>query len=116
MIMKIFILLLITLGSLPTFAAVGNESTEKFQMLANAVPGWPAIGDKWRGASITKIEGRGNQIKVTYQHPDNRVKGGYGPSCEVEVSVVAKKNQSGATGGSPSDYFDTVVNINKNCK
>jgi hypothetical protein len=101
--MKKFLLLgiLICSFSFSIFGAVGNESTQELRMLADAVPGWPEIGDSMRGANIVDVKGNGRELTVTYQSGSKK--------CSVTVGLVPKKVPPGYLGGDASAFVSAKV-------
>jgi hypothetical protein len=97
----LFLGILISSFSFSIFGAVGNESTAQLRLLADAVPGWPDIGDSMRGADIVDVKGNGREITVTYANGQKK--------CSVTVGIVPKKQRPGYVGGDVSEYVSAKV-------
>jgi len=97
----LFLAILMSSFSYSTFGAMGNESTQYFRMLADAVPGWPEIGNSMRGADIVDVKGNGKELTVTYANGSKK--------CSVTVGLVAKKVPPGYVGGDASAFASAKV-------
>ena len=105
--MKFLFFALLSFTSFQIFAAVGDESTESFKMLANAVPGWPDIGDNWRGADIKEVTGNSSSLKVVYSSG--------GKNCFVVVKLVDKKKAPRGMGAPVSQLY-VPKTVQNTCK